>query len=44
VPGLSNRNSYRFGGFEGSGKYPILSPFEDPLELALRLEGGYLPQ
>ncbi|MGB8342120.1 MAG: DUF6662 family protein [Chthoniobacterales bacterium] len=42
VPDLSNRNNYRFGGVEASGKYRLLSPFKDPLGLALRLEGGYL--
>ena len=42
VPELPNRNNYRFGGFEGSAKYRLLSPFKDPLGLALRVEGGYL--
>jgi hypothetical protein len=42
VEGLPNRNNYRFGGVEASGKYRILSPFKDWLGLALRVEGGYL--
>ncbi len=42
VDGLPNKNNYRFGGGEASGKYRILSPFKDWLGLALRLEGGYL--
>jgi hypothetical protein len=42
VPDLPNRNNYRFGGFEGSAKYRVLSPFKDPLGLAFRVEGGYL--
>jgi hypothetical protein len=42
VPELPNRNNYRFGGFEASGKYRLLSPFKDPIGLALRIEGGYL--
>ena len=39
---LDNTNAYRFGGFEGSAKYRLLSPFKDPIGIALRLEGGYL--
>lgn len=42
VPDLPNRNNYRFGGVEGSAKYRILSPFKDPLGIAVRIEGGYL--
>jgi uncharacterized protein DUF6662 len=42
VPELKNRNNYRFGGVEGSIKYRLLSPFKDPLGLALRMETGYL--
>jgi uncharacterized protein DUF6662 len=42
VPDLDNTNAYRFGGVELSGKYRLLSPFKDPLGLALRLETGYL--
>jgi Family of unknown function (DUF6662) len=42
VPGLDDRNSYRFGGIESSAKYRVLSPFKDPIGLALRLETGYL--
>ncbi len=42
VEGLPNRNNYRFGGVESALKYRLLSPFKDPLGLALRLEGGYL--
>src|SRR5438132_12231345 len=37
-----NTNAYRFGGFEGSAKYRVLSPFKDPIGVALRLEAGYL--
>jgi hypothetical protein len=40
--GLDDMNSYRFGGLTASGKYRVLSPFKDPLGLALRVEGGYL--
>ena len=43
VEDLDNTNNYRFGGVETSAKYRVLSPFKDPLGLALRLEGGYLP-
>jgi hypothetical protein len=39
---LGDKNNYRFGGVEGSAKYRILSPFKDPLGLAVRLEAGYL--
>ena len=39
---LDDMNSYRFGGLEASTKYRLLSPFKDPLGVALRLEGGYL--
>jgi len=39
---LDNTNAYRFGGLEGSAKYRLLSPFKDPIGIALRLEGGYL--
>jgi hypothetical protein len=39
---LDNKNNYRFGGVEASAKYRLLSPFKDPVGLALRLEGGYL--
>jgi hypothetical protein len=39
---LSNTNAYRFGGFAIAGKYRVLSPFKDPIGLALRLESGYL--
>ncbi len=42
VEELPDRNNYRFGGWEASGKYRVLSPFKDPIGLALRLEGGYL--
>ena len=38
---LDNTNAYRFGGFEGSAKYRLLSPFKDPIGVALRVEGGY---
>lgn len=39
---LDDKNNYRFGGVTASGKYRILSPFKDPLGVAVRLEGGYL--
>ena len=39
---LNDTNAFRFGGIEISGKYRLLSPFKDPIGLALRLEGGYL--
>ncbi len=39
---LDNRNNYRLGGGALSAKYRLLSPFKDPVGLALRLEGGYL--
>lgn len=39
---LDDTDSYRFGGVNVSGKYRLLSPFKDPIGLALRLEGGYL--
>ena len=42
VPELDDSNRYRFGGFEASTKYRVLSPFKDPIGLALRLETGYL--
>jgi opacity protein-like surface antigen len=42
VDGLDNSNGYRFGGGEVSAKYRLLSPFKDPIGLALRLESGYL--
>ncbi|HXK21293.1 MAG TPA: DUF6662 family protein [Myxococcota bacterium] len=37
-----DQNRYRFGGVEGSVKGRLLSPFIDPIGLALRAEGGYL--
>ncbi len=39
---LENKDDYRFGGVTASGKYRLLSPFKDPLGVALRLEAGYL--
>ena len=39
---LDDHNNYRFGGVEGSAKYRLLSPFKDPIGVALRIEGGYL--
>ena len=39
---LDDTDGYRFGGVAASGKYRLLSPFKDPVGLALRLEGGYL--
>jgi hypothetical protein len=42
MPDLPDQNDYKFGGFEASAKYRILSPFKDPLGLALRVEGGFL--
>ena len=40
--GLDDTDAYRFGGISLSGKYRLLSPFKDPIGLALRLEGGYV--
>jgi opacity protein-like surface antigen len=37
-----DRDDYRFGGASAVAKYRILSPFKDPIGLALRVEGGYL--
>jgi Family of unknown function (DUF6662) len=42
VPDLPDKNNYRFGGLEFSAKYRVLSPFKNPIGLALRLESGYL--
>jgi hypothetical protein len=39
---LDDKNAYRFGGVTGSAKYRLLSPFKDPIGLAIRLETGYL--
>lgn len=39
---LDNMNRYRFGGISASAKYGVLSPFKDPIGLALRVENGYL--
>ncbi len=39
---LVDRNYFRFGGVAASGKYRVLSPFKDPVGIALRLEAGYL--
>ncbi len=39
---LNDTDAYRFGGVKVSGKYRLLSPFKDPIGLALRLESGYL--
>jgi hypothetical protein len=42
VDGLDDLDRFQFGGVELSSKYRVLSPFKDPVGLALRLEGGYL--
>jgi hypothetical protein len=42
VEELPDTDAYRFGGVELSAKYGLLSPFKDPLGVALRLEAGYL--
>ena len=42
VEDLRDQNRYRFGGVEASVKGRLLSPFIDPVGLALRVEGGYL--
>lgn len=42
VPDLDDKNNYRFGGLEASAKYRALSPFKNPIGVALRVEGGYL--
>ena len=39
---LDDTDAYRFGGFTGSGKYRLWSPFKDPFGIALRVESGYL--
>jgi hypothetical protein len=39
---LDNTNGDRFGGVALAGKYRVLSPFKDPVGLAIRLEAGYL--
>jgi len=39
---LDNTNHFTFGGFEAAVKYRILSPFKDPVGLAVRLETGWL--
>lgn len=39
---LDDTDRYRFGGIAASGKYRLMSPFKDPIGLALRLESGYL--
>ncbi len=42
VPDLDDSKRLRFGGIEASAKYRVLSPFKDPIGLALRVETGYL--
>ena len=42
VEDLRDSSRYRLGGVEGSVKGRLLSPFIDPLGLALRFETGYL--
>jgi opacity protein-like surface antigen len=42
VEELDDTNHLTFGGFEGSLKYRLLSPFKDPIGLAVRLETGWL--
>jgi hypothetical protein len=39
---LNDTEAYRFGGVSSALKYRLLSPFKDPIGVALRLEGGYL--
>jgi hypothetical protein len=39
---VDDTNHFTFGGVAASGKYRILSPFKDPIGVALRLEGGYV--
>jgi hypothetical protein len=39
---LDDTDGYRFGGVAASGKYRLLSPFKDPMGLALRLETGFV--
>jgi hypothetical protein len=39
---LADDDSYHFGGVEASIKYNLLSPFNKPVGVSLRLEGGYL--
>lgn len=42
VEDLPDANHFTFGGVETSMKYRLLSPFKDPVGLALRLESGWL--
>jgi opacity protein-like surface antigen len=39
---LDDKGQYRLGGVTAAAKYRVLSTFEDPIGLALRLESGYL--
>ena len=39
---LDDTDAYRWGGLTASAKYRMLSPFKDPLGVAVRIEGGYL--
>lgn len=39
---VDNTNHFTFGGFEAAVKHRILSPFKDPVGLAVRLETGWL--
>jgi Family of unknown function (DUF6662) len=42
VEELPDTDADRFGGVEMSAKYRMLSPFKDPLGVAIRVEAGYL--
>ena len=39
---LDDKDQYRFGGVAAAAKYRVLSTFENPIGLALRVESGYL--
>jgi opacity protein-like surface antigen len=39
---LADTDAYRWGGISTSAKYRLLSPFKDPIGLAVRVESGYL--
>ncbi len=39
---LGTFDYYKFGGFEASAKYNVLSPFKDGIGLSFRFETGYL--
>lgn len=42
VEDLDDTSHFTYGGVELAGKYRILSPFNNPVGLSVRLEGGWL--